>query len=108
PARARGSTRLALDAAPRSVTVELAAAHALDVGVNDDVGVPVDGAELEVLAGAPLPIGGRTGPAGARPAEARPPCRACDRRGRRARRGSARGGCGRDALAGAYGDRRRR
>src|ERR1019366_7474087 len=50
----------------------------------------------------------RGGPAGARPAEARRPCRACDRRGRRARRGSARGGCGRDALAGAYGDRRRR
>ena len=64
PGRARGSTRLALDAAPRSVTVELAAAHALDVVVNDDVGVPVDGAELEVLAGSPLPIGGRTGPDG--------------------------------------------
>jgi hypothetical protein len=64
PGRARGSTRLDLDAAPRSVTIELAAEHGLDVVVNDDLGAPVGGADLEVVAGTPLPIGARTSPDG--------------------------------------------
>jgi protocatechuate 3,4-dioxygenase beta subunit len=60
PGRARGSTRLYLDAAPRAVAIELGPEHALDVVVNDDLGAPVDGTELEVVSASPLPVGART------------------------------------------------
>ncbi len=65
PARARGSTHVAIDAGSRAVSIELAAAHAIDVSINDELGAPMSGAEIEVVAaGEPLPVGSRTGPEG--------------------------------------------
>ena len=62
PGRARGSTRLAIDAGSRGVVIDLPAEHVLDVVARDEVGAPVAGAELEVAAtDDPLPIGARTG-----------------------------------------------
>jgi hypothetical protein len=62
PGRARGSAHLALDAAPRSIAIDLAPGHVLDVLVRDELGAPMPQAEIEVLASSdPLPIGSRTG-----------------------------------------------
>jgi Carboxypeptidase regulatory-like domain/PDZ domain len=62
PGRARGSTRLAIDSHSRSIALDLAPEHTLDVVVRDEVGAPVPGAELEVVApGDPLPVGARAG-----------------------------------------------
>ena len=62
PGRARGSTHLTVDAAPRSVTLDLAPERAFDVAVNDDLGAPVAGAAIEVVAPVdPLPVGARAG-----------------------------------------------
>jgi protocatechuate 3,4-dioxygenase beta subunit len=61
-ARARGSTRLAVDSHPRAVAIDLAPEHTLEVVARDEAGAPVAGAELEVAApGDPLPVGSRTG-----------------------------------------------
>jgi len=62
PGRARGATHLAVDAAPREVTIALEPEHAIDVVVKDERGLPVPDAEIEVVASAePLPFGGRAG-----------------------------------------------
>ncbi len=61
PDRARGSTRLAVDGSARTVAIDLAREHTLDVLARDEVGAPVPGAEVEVVApGEPLPVGERT------------------------------------------------
>lgn len=65
PGRARGSTHLVVGADPRTVTIELAAEHTIDVAVKDDLGAAVAAAEIEALAPTdPLPVGARAGPDG--------------------------------------------
>ncbi len=62
PGRARGSTLLAIDSHPRSIAIDLAVEHTLEIAVRDEVGAPIPGAELEVVApGDPLPVGARAG-----------------------------------------------
>jgi len=58
---ARASTRALLDRGTREVVLTLAPARALDVIVVDGDDAPVEGAELVVAAGDPLPFLGRTG-----------------------------------------------
>ena len=61
PHKARGSTRLVIEPAPRAVAIDLSPEHAIDVAVKDELGEPVADAELEVSAQAdPLPVGART------------------------------------------------
>ncbi len=65
PGRARGSTLLAIDSHPRSIAIDLGVEHTLEIAARDEVGAPVPGAELEVVApGDPLPVGARAGPDG--------------------------------------------
>jgi uncharacterized GH25 family protein len=60
PGKARGSTRLVLEGGTRAVAIDLLPEHTLDVSVKDDLGHPVPGAEVEVIASAdPLPVGAR-------------------------------------------------
>ena len=62
PGRARGSTLLAIDSHSRSIAIDLAVEHTLEIAARDEVGAPVPGAELEVVApGDPLPVGARAG-----------------------------------------------
>jgi PDZ domain/Carboxypeptidase regulatory-like domain len=61
PGRARGSTRLVVEAGLRAVAIDLSPEHSLDVTVRDELGQPVPGADIEVTAVAdPLPVGART------------------------------------------------
>ncbi len=65
PARARGSAHVAIGEGTRAVSIELAPAQAIDVSVKDELGAPMAGAEIEVVAASdPLPVGARTGPEG--------------------------------------------
>jgi hypothetical protein len=61
PGRARGSTRIVVDADSRFIEIELAPEHAIDVVARDDQGVPIGGAEIELVGSDdPLPLGART------------------------------------------------
>ncbi|HEY3816545.1 MAG TPA: carboxypeptidase regulatory-like domain-containing protein [Polyangiaceae bacterium] len=60
PHKARGSTRLVVEAGTRAVSIDLLPEHTLDVAVKDDLGRGVPGAEIEVTGSAdPLPVGAR-------------------------------------------------
>ncbi len=61
---ARGSTRVVLDAGPREARLVLRPAVALEVEVVDERDRPVEGAEVIVTTGDPLPSLGRTDRAG--------------------------------------------
>ena len=66
PGRARGSTRLVVEAGVRPLALELGAEHGIDVAVQDELGAAVAGAELEILQPSDaVPVGGRTDGAGA-------------------------------------------
>jgi carboxypeptidase family protein/PDZ domain-containing protein len=66
PGRARGSTRLVVEAEPRAVAIDLEPEHTIDVVVKDEKGAAIAGAEIEVAAsGDPLPVGARAASAGA-------------------------------------------
>ncbi len=59
---ARGSSHLIVDAAPRTIVLELGPGHAFDVLVRDELGAPVSGGEVEAVASSdPLPVGAQTG-----------------------------------------------
>jgi protocatechuate 3,4-dioxygenase beta subunit len=57
---ARASTQRILTGETMRLEVELVPAHRLTVTVADDLGEPVEGAEVEVSSGDPLPVGART------------------------------------------------
>ncbi|MET0592432.1 MAG: carboxypeptidase-like regulatory domain-containing protein, partial [Polyangiaceae bacterium] len=57
---ARASTRLVLDAEPRSIALKVEKAQTLRVAVADDGGAIVADASIEVATGDPLPFVGRT------------------------------------------------
>ncbi len=64
--RARGATHAVVDEAPRQAQIDLASAHAIRVEVKDELGNAIAGAAIEVTTPSePLPIGARTGTAGA-------------------------------------------
>jgi carboxypeptidase family protein/PDZ domain-containing protein len=59
---ARGSSHIIVDAAPRTIVLELGPGHAFDVVVRDELGAPVSGGEVEAVASSdPLPVGAQTG-----------------------------------------------
>lgn len=60
PGHARGATMVVLESTTRTVTLTLGAEHSLDIEVHDDHGVPINFAEIEIVAGDPLPLGART------------------------------------------------
>jgi protocatechuate 3,4-dioxygenase beta subunit len=65
PGRARGSSRLVVDAGARALVIELLPEHAIDVTVRDELGKAVGRAEIEVSGpGDLLPVGARAGPDG--------------------------------------------
>jgi protocatechuate 3,4-dioxygenase beta subunit len=61
PGRARAATSLVALGTERVVTLLLGPEHVLDVAVTDENGAPLEGAEIEVRGGDPLPVGARTG-----------------------------------------------
>jgi len=62
PGRARSSSHVVLTEGTREVVFELGDEHRVEVTVRDEQGAPIDGAEIEVVAGSdPLPIGGKSG-----------------------------------------------
>ncbi|MBK6694001.1 MAG: carboxypeptidase regulatory-like domain-containing protein [Myxococcales bacterium] len=63
--RAREATMLAIAGDPREVTLVLYAEHTVDVRVKDEGGRPIKGAEVEVQAGSPVPVGALTDEEGA-------------------------------------------
>lgn len=58
--RAREATMLAIAGDPREVSLVLYAEHTVDVRVKDEGGRPIKGAEVEVQAGSPVPVGALT------------------------------------------------
>lgn len=61
PGKARASTRLVAALQPTAVTLELVAAHSLNVHARDELGAPLRGVEVEAVAASdPLPVGART------------------------------------------------
>ncbi len=61
PGRARASQMVVVVAGARRLDLELGPEHVLDVEVKDEHGEPMIGAELEVRATDPFPVGARTG-----------------------------------------------
>ena len=59
--RARASQMVVVVAGARRLDLELGAEHRLEVEVKDEAGAAVVGAELEVRASDPFPLGARTG-----------------------------------------------
>lgn len=65
PGRARASTHWMVTTEPSTATLELSPSHALNVLVRDEVGAPIQRAEIEAVTPTdPLPVGARTGPDG--------------------------------------------
>jgi hypothetical protein len=61
PHHARGSAHIIVGGEPRTLVIDLAPAHSLRVAVHDELGAPLDGAEIEVLSATdPLPVGARS------------------------------------------------
>ena len=61
PGRARASQMVVVVSGARRLDLELGPEHVLDVEVKDERGAPMSGAELEVRATDPFPVGARTG-----------------------------------------------
>jgi hypothetical protein len=65
PGHARGSSRLVVEGGLRSVVIDLAPEHTIDVVVKDELGHPLPAAEIQIVASTdPLPVGARASPEG--------------------------------------------